>query len=341
MGTVCCANKPPEAKAEGGGSDANTMVAVDISDVLAKPPVKDMEAIKTPVTEQGDGAPAESQPMAAAPEGMPAKSVEDDVAVAGAAPPEINANSEQQLQTTEVDGAMQTDDHSKADVEAGPSAATAATEAAPDEPPKTDTDAKGTEPNAAPKKKTVAKKKAVAKKKEVAKKEETPKKAEAPKTEEVEIDVKARKQAWAALPKEQRADLMKRIHDGAFEGILSDVKAALEEGCDVDIQNLDPRSAGETALHFAVQKNHVAIVKLLLQYQPNKALKAKFGEWGFTPLHYAARLGSLELVELVYDPKAMAADNYIKKTPLDLAEKGGHNDVVKLMKKLEKKSKKK
>jgi len=160
---------------------------------------------------------------------------------------------------------------------------------------------------------------------------------EAPKEEGLVIDVAARKAAWAAMSKKQKDGLMKKIHNAAFDGDLGGVEAALKEGCDVNVQNEDPNSAGEAALHFAAAKGYVDIVKLLMQYKANPAVKAKFGEWGFTPLHYAARSGNVEIVELVYDPKAMGVDNYSKKSPKDLAKKEGHDEVVKLLRKLGKK----
>jgi len=208
--------------------------------------------------------------------------------------------------------------------------------------------APGKTSSAADKSKSKAKSKSKDKKesKESKAKEEAPKQLgkqktmteeEAPKEEGLVIDVAAREAAWAAMSKKQKDSLMKKIHNAAFDGDLGGVEAALKEGCDVNVQNDDPNSAGEAALHFATAKGHVDIVKLLMQYKANPAVKAKFGEWGFTPLHYAARSGNVELVELVYDPKAMGVDNYSKKSPKDLAKKEGHDAVVKLLKKLGKK----
>lgn len=151
------------------------------------------------------------------------------------------------------------------------------------------------------------------------------------------IDLAARKAAWNALSKKEKDTLMKQFHKAAADGDMSGVEQALDANCDVNVQGEDPNSSGEAALHFAANKGHKGIVSLLVgTYNANKVVKAKYGEWGFTPLHYAARNGSLEITQLVFDPKANHADNYLKKTPAELAKKEGHDEVVKLLKKLKK-----
>lgn len=55
---------------------------------------------------------------------------------------------------------------------------------------------------------------------------------------------------------------------------------------------------------------------------------------GFSPLHWAARSGHLEIAVLLLDPKRKASINYQNKlldTPLHLAAWGGHVAVVSLL----------
>ena len=45
------------------------------------------------------------------------------------------------------------------------------------------------------------------------------------------------------------------------------MQSALKSNCDVDVQNTDCNSAGETALHFATAQNKLDVVKLLIEYK--------------------------------------------------------------------------
>merc|ERR1711972_1157973 len=149
-------------------------------------------------------------------------------------------------------------------------------------------------------------------------------------------------EAWRALDKKAQESLMKRMLSAAHQGNVGEVEKALKENCDVDVMDVSsPNAAGETALHYAVAENKKQVVKLLIEYNATLAIKVKMGEWGLTPLHYAARKGYADIAELVYDPKAAASsDNYLKKTPKELAKKEGRDDIVDLLKQLDKQSRK-
>mmetsp|Transcript_1068 Transcript_1068/g.2907 ORF Transcript_1068/g.2907 Transcript_1068/m.2907 type:complete len:457 (+) Transcript_1068:1-1371(+) len=147
----------------------------------------------------------------------------------------------------------------------------------------------------------------------------------------------ARMEAWKAMDAKAQAALGKRILNAAYNGDAVEVERALSDNCDPDFMDISsPNAAGEAALHYAVAQNKKDCVGILLQYGATVSIKVKMGEWGFTPLHYAARQGIADMVELVFDPKSMNAENYVKKSPKDLAKKEGHDDIVSLIRKLEK-----
>ena len=59
--------------------------------------------------------------------------------------------------------------------------------------------------------------------------------------------------------------------------------------------------------------------------------KNPIGIWGMTPLHFAAQLGNLAMCRLIMENvQNKSPVTRCGKTPLELAEAGNHNDVVKL-----------
>ena len=88
---------------------------------------------------------------------------------------------------------------------------------------------------------------------------------------------------------------------------------------------------GYSALHYAAQKNHVEIVKLLLR----KGLKPDLNACGATPLHRAAFSGSLESCRLLIESGASVncKDSSFgdMMTPYQKAGSNGHTHVQQLL----------
>ena len=79
----------------------------------------------------------------------------------------------------------------------------------------------------------------------------------------------------------------------AFENKSEDIaKFLLESGANINHCN----DKQETALHFSVNRGHLAISKLLLENQANVNAQEQNG---LTPLHIATRVNSIPLVELL------------------------------------------
>ncbi len=100
---------------------------------------------------------------------------------------------------------------------------------------------------------------------------------------------------------------------------------------DVDFSDLKLTFEGKeiSLLHWAALYNQVEIVSALLNLKNKPNLNATDPE-GFTALHYAAREGHVEMVEILIEAGAFihckSKDN---RTPLFLAVKRGHTAVVK------------
>ncbi|KAG0561346.1 hypothetical protein KC19_9G057400 [Ceratodon purpureus] len=103
---------------------------------------------------------------------------------------------------------------------------------------------------------------------------------------------------------------------------------------------------GYTALHLAVEANHVEMVKILLTHTHSDVSIAaqnmracgqnKSQSNGLTPLHFAARNGSLPIVKMLLESKennllAMSAKSTSLKTVLHYAAEGGNWQVVRYL----------
>src|SRR5712672_497453 len=110
----------------------------------------------------------------------------------------------------------------------------------------------------------------------------------------------------------------------AFFGHREIVEFLLKNGADV---NAAARNAQKvTALHGAVARRDVEIVKLLLEGGADANAKQ---ERGFVPLHDAAANGNLALVQLLVSHKARAdARSEDGKTPGEMAAERGHGQVA-------------
>lgn len=101
------------------------------------------------------------------------------------------------------------------------------------------------------------------------------------------------------------------------------------------LQNFDTDTPidyyGKTALHKACSHlNCTSLAKALIVHNAN--VNAQNFINGDTPLHEAASIGNLDIVELLLnhgaDPKIK---NYTDATPLDIAEIHGHDEVAKCL----------
>jgi ankyrin repeat protein len=115
----------------------------------------------------------------------------------------------------------------------------------------------------------------------------------------------------------------------AFFGHRAIVEFLLQNGADV---SLSARNAQKvTALHGAVARRDVEIVKMLLEAGADADARQ---ERGFVPLHDAAANGSAPLVKLLLKHGAQAdakADD--GKTAGDMASERGHKDIAEMLKK--------
>ncbi|CUG93667.1 ankyrin repeat protein, putative [Bodo saltans] len=105
------------------------------------------------------------------------------------------------------------------------------------------------------------------------------------------------------------------------------VRELVSLGANLNLQH--PRTKS-TALHIAVEKTRVDVVRVLLEKGASIAL-SDFNDR--TPLHIAALGGSVEITRLLLaaSPEAGLAKTREKMTPLMLAAMRGHTDLVMLL----------
>jgi ankyrin repeat protein len=134
------------------------------------------------------------------------------------------------------------------------------------------------------------------------------------------------------------------LHDAAEKGDVKTVKRLLAYGADVDARttwtdpyahNADDRPFGEcppdhgfTPLHFAAGSGYIEVMKLLV------AKKAKVDArsyHGHTPLHWAAENGREEVAEFLLTKGADVNANGSGETPLYIAAQRGHRQVAEFL----------
>ena len=113
------------------------------------------------------------------------------------------------------------------------------------------------------------------------------------------------------------------LHSAAKDGDVSEVKALLAKGAEVNAKS----NLGYTPLHKAAYGGHLDVVKELLAKGAEVNAKAKYGD---TPLHEAAYNGHLDVVNVLLAKGAeVNAKGDYGRTPLHEAASKGHLDVVK------------
>ncbi|CAH1122114.1 unnamed protein product [Ceutorhynchus assimilis] len=86
---------------------------------------------------------------------------------------------------------------------------------------------------------------------------------------------------------------------------------------------------GDTALHLAVRRKDIDMVRILVDYGTNVDIRNGEGQ---TPLHIAAAEGDEILVKYFYSVRAGASiTDYQDRTPMHLAAENGHANIIELL----------
>ena len=95
-------------------------------------------------------------------------------------------------------------------------------------------------------------------------------------------------------------------------GVIENVRILLENKIDINRQN----ELGETALHIAVAKNDVELVKLIIKYEPKTDLVTN--KDGFSVMNYAEICGNKDIISLVEGLNQKNLKNKIKSEVVNL-----------------------
>jgi pectate lyase len=139
------------------------------------------------------------------------------------------------------------------------------------------------------------------------------------------------------------------LHTAVRAGNIDIVELLLRNGADTDVKN----ESGQTPLDIALSRNRKDIIELLISkgadvssvhlaaYIGDLAKVKAFIQEGIdintkvrqrTPLHYAAREGRTEIVELLLENGAdVNAGAYLNRTAAEFAMQGNHNEIVELL----------
>ncbi|KAE8284555.1 Caskin-2 CASK-interacting protein 2 [Larimichthys crocea] len=127
---------------------------------------------------------------------------------------------------------------------------------------------------------------------------------------------------------------MRPLHYAAWQGKADSVLLLLRAGASVNSPSLD----GQIPLHLSAQYGHYEVSEMLLQHQSNACLMNKAKK---TPLDLACEFGRLKVAQLLLSSNMVAAllegdgghDSLdsATTTPLHLAARNGHKDIIKLL----------
>uniref|UniRef100_A0A4W4F0U0 CASK interacting protein 2 n=1 Tax=Electrophorus electricus TaxID=8005 RepID=A0A4W4F0U0_ELEEL len=120
---------------------------------------------------------------------------------------------------------------------------------------------------------------------------------------------------------------MRPLHYAAWRGKAESVLMLLRYGASVNGASQD----GQIPLHLAAQYGHYEVTEMLLQHQSNPCTVNKAKK---TPLDLACELGRLKVAQLLLSSNMVVAlleGNGRDNTPLHLAARNGHKDIIRLL----------
>uniref|UniRef100_UPI0037E85FC8 caskin-2-like n=1 Tax=Semicossyphus pulcher TaxID=241346 RepID=UPI0037E85FC8 len=126
---------------------------------------------------------------------------------------------------------------------------------------------------------------------------------------------------------------MRPLHYAAWQGKAESVLMLLRSGASVNGVSLD----GHIPLHLAAQYGHYQVSEMLLQHQSNPCLVNKAKK---TPLDLACEFGRVQVAQLLLSSNMVVAllegerkepTDSAFTTPLHLAARNGHKDIIRLL----------
>lgn len=126
---------------------------------------------------------------------------------------------------------------------------------------------------------------------------------------------------------------MRPLHYAAWQGKAESVLMLLRSGASVNGVSLD----GHIPLHLAAQYGHFEVSEMLLQHQSNPCLVNKAKK---TPLDLACEFGRVKVAQLLLSSNMVVAllegerkepTDSAFTTPLHLAARNGHKDIIRLL----------
>ncbi|XP_041859151.1 caskin-2-like isoform X6 [Melanotaenia boesemani] len=126
---------------------------------------------------------------------------------------------------------------------------------------------------------------------------------------------------------------MRPLHYAAWQGKAESVLMLLRSGASVNTASMD----GHIPLHLAAQYGHFEVSEMLLQHQSNPCLVNKAKK---TPLDLACEFGRAKVAQLLLSSNMVVAllegerkepTDSAYTTPLHLAARNGHKDVIRLL----------
>ncbi|XP_033895544.3 caskin-2-like isoform X1 [Acipenser ruthenus] len=126
---------------------------------------------------------------------------------------------------------------------------------------------------------------------------------------------------------------MRPLHYAAWQGKANSVHQLLRAGASVNLASQD----GQIPLHLAAQYGHYEVSEMLLQHQSNPCIVNKARK---TPLDLACEFGRLKVAQLLLSSNMCVAllegeskdsSDSGSNTPLHLASRNGHKDIIRLL----------